>query len=153
MAAPARPYRLDPRLGGPIDPGRAEAPERPDSWSLGGLQLPSEGEKIFLSERGAESELQLSVSPQRDHMLRLLHDYGAAGVRLDPDPRLIMSGGGGSGFSLRDLKTPLTSEPLPAPRDPPPTAARSGLDGHEHAAPIAPGRVPVMPLDDQQSCR
>ena len=37
-----------------------------------------------------------------------------AGVKLDRDPRLIMSGGGGSGFSLRDITKSYSSEPEPA---------------------------------------
>jgi hypothetical protein len=41
--------------------------------------------------------------------------------------------------------------PVKAGRRPPPEAARSGLERREHAAPIAAGRVPIMPLDPQQS--
>jgi len=45
-----------------------------------------------------ETELRLSAAPQRDRLLRLLEEYGPAGVKLDRDPRLIMSSGGGAGF-------------------------------------------------------
>src|SRR5215831_5163991 len=58
------------------------------------------------------------------------------------------------GPSLRpDLSTARAARAAPAKagRRPPPKAARSGLGGREHAAPIASGRVPVMLLDDQQS--
>jgi len=100
---------------------RADTPDQAHGAPFGDLQIRSEGEKIFLSEGGQETELQLSATPQRDHLLRLLEEHGPAGVRLDPDPRLIMSGGGGSGFSLRDLTKPFTGEPAPAPHDPPQT--------------------------------
>ena len=68
------------------------------------MLIRSEGGKIYLSEGGRESELRLGATPERDRLLRLLEEHGAAGVKLDPDPRLIMSGGGGSGFSLRDIQ-------------------------------------------------
>ena len=58
------------------------------------------------------------------------------------------------GPSLRpDLQTARAARAVPvkAGRRPPPKAARSGLDGREHAAPIASGRAPVMPLDRQHS--
>jgi hypothetical protein len=107
---------------------RGDAPEKAGSDVLGGLQVRSEGEKIFLSEEGREAELQLGASPQRERLLRLLREHGPGGVKLDPDPRLIMSGGGGSGFSLRDLQRPLMSEPAPAPRDPPPQTSAPKRD-------------------------
>ncbi len=101
---------------------RADAPDPAHHTELGKLQIRSEGEKIFLSEGGRETELRLSATPQRDHLLRLLEAHGPAGVKLDPDPRLIMSGGGGSGFSLRDLTKSWTAEPAPAPQTPPQTS-------------------------------
>src|SRR5712671_828620 len=59
-----------------------------------------------------------------------------------------------TGPSLRpDLRTARAARagPVKAGRRPPPEAARSGLDGREHAAPLASGRAPVIPLDPQQS--
>src|SRR6266571_1083866 len=59
-----------------------------------------------------------------------------------------------TGLSLRpDLRTARAARagPVKAGRRPPPEAARSGLDGREHAAPLASGRAPVIPLDPQQS--
>ena len=79
--------------------------------------LISDGGRIFLSEGGRETELRLGETPQRAHLLRLLEEHGPAGVKLDRDPRLIMSGGGGSGFSLRDIQRSIFGDPAPAPRD------------------------------------
>jgi hypothetical protein len=62
--------------------------------------------------------LRLTATPPRDHLLRLLEEHGAAGIKFDPDPRLIMSGGG-SGFSLWDTKNSATNKPAPPPQDPP----------------------------------
>ena len=59
-----------------------------------------------------------------------------------------------TGPSLRpDLQTARAARagPVKAGRRPPPKAARSGLDGREHAAPIASGWAPITPLDQQQS--
>jgi hypothetical protein len=98
---------------------RAEAPDGHERTSQNDVLIRSEGEKIYLSEGGQETELRLSATPQRGHLLRLLEEHGPAGVKLDPDPRLIMSGGGGSGFSLRDLTKSWTAEPVPAPQTPP----------------------------------
>ena len=86
----------------------------------GGALIRSEGGSIFLSEGGRETELRLGATPQRDRLLRLLEEHGPAGVRLDPDPRLIMSGGGGSGFSLWDVQKSVTGKPAPASPEPPP---------------------------------
>jgi hypothetical protein len=110
---------------------RAEAPDDHQRAGQSDLLIRSEGEKIFLSEGGQETELRLSATPQRDHLLRLLEEHGRAGVKLDPDPRLIMSGGGGSGFSLRDLTKSWTTEPAPAPQtsphiSTPPSAPKRG---------------------------
>src|ERR1700730_6045136 len=102
---------------------RADTPDQAHGTQLANLQIRSEGEKIFLSEGGQETELRLSATPQRDHLLRLLEEHGPAGVRLDPDPRLIMSGGGGSGFSLRDITRSSTGDPAPKPQTPPQMSA------------------------------
>jgi hypothetical protein len=88
-----------------------------------GALVRSDGGKIYLSEGGREAELRLAATPQRDRLLRLLEEHGPAGVKLDPDPRLIMSGGGGSGFSLWDIRKSLTDKPAPVPRDPPQVTA------------------------------
>jgi hypothetical protein len=110
---------------------RADTPGDHERTGPGDVLIRSEGGKIFLSEGGRETELRLGATPERDHLLRLLQDHGPAGVKLDPDPRLIMSGGGGSGFSLRDLKNSVIGEPAPAPGNspraaPPPSSPKRG---------------------------
>jgi len=102
---------------------RADAPEQSNLTSFGDVLIRSEGGRIYLSEGGRETELRLTATPQRDHLLRLLQEHGAAGTKLDSDPRLIMSGGGGTGFSLWDIKKSLTGKPAPAPQDPPQATA------------------------------
>ena len=118
---------------------RADAPADYERTGQGDVLIRSEGEKIYLSEGGTESELRLSATPQRDHLLRLLEEHGPAGVKLDPDPRLIMSGGGGAGFSLRDIKNSITGEPAPArgsaPQPPPPPrSSKPGSAPRDHNA-------------------
>src|SRR6266478_7640816 len=98
---------------------RADTPDQAHRTAFRDVLIRSEGGKIYFSERGRETELRLGATPERDHLLRLLQDHGPAGVKLDPDPRLIMSGGGGAGFSLWDVKKSLTDKPTPAPQDPP----------------------------------
>jgi hypothetical protein len=98
---------------------QADAPDQADRTASGDLSIRSGDGKIYLSEGGRETELRLGATPERDRLLQLLQDHAPSGVKLDPDPRLIMSGGGGSGFSLRDIQRSLTGEPAPAPRDPP----------------------------------
>ena len=89
---------------------QADAPDQADRTASGDLSIRSGDGKIYLSERGRETELQLGATPQRDRLLRLLQDHGPSGVKLDPDPRLIMSGGGGTGFSLRDIQQTFLAE-------------------------------------------
>ena len=72
----------------------------------GDASVRSDGGKIYLSEGGRETELRLGATPQRERLLRLLEEHGYAGVKIDSDPRLIMSGGGGTGFSLWDIRNP-----------------------------------------------
>ena len=99
---------------------RADAPDQGNPSAAGDELIRSEGGKIFLSEGGRETELQLGASPQRDHLLRLLEEHGPTGVKLDRDPRLIMSGGGGSGFGFWETKKSTSGKPAPAsPQDPP----------------------------------
>jgi hypothetical protein len=112
---------------------RADAPADHERVGSGDVLIRSEGGKIYLSEGGRETELRLGATPERDRLLQLLEAHEPAGVKLDPDPRLIMSGGGGAGFSLRDIKNSITGEPAPArgsspqpsppPRSPKPGAA------------------------------
>ena len=85
----------------------------------------SDGGRIYLSEGGRETELRLSATPQRDRLLRLLDEHGPAGVKLDHDPRLIMSSGGGAGFywwgqkkSTPDGAAPAGSAPSPQVTEP-----------------------------------
>ena len=103
---------------------RADAPGDRQHTGAGDVSIRSAGGRIYLSEGGTETELRLGATPEHDRLLRLLQDYGPAGIKLDPDPRLIMSGGGGSGFSLRDIKNSITGEPAPvrgsSPQAPPP---------------------------------
>ena len=103
---------------------RADAPGDHERTGQSDVLIRSEGGKIYLSEGGTETELRLGETLERDRLLQLLQEHGPAGVKLDPDPRLIMSGGGGSGFSLRDIKNSIIGEPAPAqgsaPQPPPP---------------------------------
>jgi len=112
---------------------RADLPEQNELTPSSGALIRSEDGKIYLSENGRETELELHATPQRDHLLRLLEQHGTAGIRLDPDPRLIMSGGGGSGFSLWDLKKSAADQLAPARRDPPQGAAPPNLPKRESA--------------------
>jgi hypothetical protein len=109
---------------------QAAAPPQSGETGAGGATVRSEGSRIFLSEGGRETELRLGATPERDRLLRLLEEHGPAGVRLDADPRLIMSGGGGAGFSLWDARKP-SAKPAPARQAPaetttPPAAAPDG---------------------------
>jgi hypothetical protein len=85
----------------------------------GDALIRSDGGRIYLSEGGRESELRLSATPQRDRLLRLLEEYGPAGIRLDRDPRLIMSSGGGSGFYWWGQKKSTPDRVAPAGSAPP----------------------------------
>src|ERR1700751_3457311 len=93
---------------------QADVPEQTDLRAFDGVSVRSEGGRIFLSEGGRESELHLSVTPQRARLLRLLEEHGSAGVKLDHDPRLIMSSGGGSGFYWWGTRKPAPVKPAPA---------------------------------------
>ena len=109
---------------GALTPAGAQAAAPPQSSETGAADVTvrSEGDRIFLSEGGVESELRLDATPHRDRLLRLLNEHGSAGVRLHADPRLIMSGGGGSGFSLWDAKKP-SAKPAPTRQVPAETSA------------------------------
>ena len=100
----------------------------PDSERIGpgDASIRSVDGKIFLSEGGRETELRLGATPERDRLFRLLEEHGPAGMRLDRDPRLIMSGGGGSGFSLWDTRKPMADKPAPVPQDPSPATIPPG---------------------------
>jgi hypothetical protein len=115
----------------------ADTPDQAHRTAFDDTLIRSEGGKIYLSEGGRETELRLGATPERDHLLRLLQDYGPAGVKLNPDPRLIMSGGGGSGFSLRDIKNSIIGEPAPVPGNPPqaappPSSPKRGSTPRDH---------------------
>jgi hypothetical protein len=99
----------------------------------------NDGEKIYLSEGGRETELRLGPTLQRERLLRLLKDHGPAGVKVDRDPRLIMSGGGGTGFSLRDLRKSFTDRPTARPQDPPQVTAPAIPDSDPGTKRSTPG--------------
>jgi hypothetical protein len=102
---------------------RADTPDQELSRTFGELLIRCENGKIFVSEAGHETELRLSATPERARLLRLLEEHGGAGVKLDADPRLIMSSGGGSGFYWWNTKKPVTNKPAPMLQHPPqPTA-------------------------------
>jgi hypothetical protein len=93
------PSRLALILGlGALSTTGAPADAQPNQTASGDALIRSDGGKIYLSEGGRETELRLSATSQRDRLLRLLEEHGSAGVKLDRDPRLIMSSGGGAGF-------------------------------------------------------
>ena len=93
------PSRIALILGlGALSTAGASADAQANQTVSGGALIRSDGGKIYLSEGGRETELRLTATPQRDRLLRLLEEHGPAGVKLDRDPRLIMSSGGGAGF-------------------------------------------------------
>jgi hypothetical protein len=93
----------------------------------GDVLIRSDGGKIYLLEGGRETELQLGATPQRDRLLRLLEEHEPAGVKLDRDPRLIMSSGGGAGFYWWGQKKPATEGTTPSgSARPPQVPAPSG---------------------------
>jgi hypothetical protein len=99
-----------------------------DGSALGNAMVRTEGGKIYLSEGGRETELRLSATPQRDHLLRLLEEHGPAGIKLDHNPRLIMSGGGGTGFYWWGSRKPISENPAPALQNPPQAPTQPRLD-------------------------
>jgi hypothetical protein len=110
---------------GSLSTAGAPADAQPNPAASGDALIRSDGEKIYLSEGGRETELRLSATPQRDRLLRLLEEHGSAGVKLDRDPRLIMSSGGGAGFywwgqkkSTPDGVAPAGSAPSPQATEP-----------------------------------
>jgi hypothetical protein len=105
---------------GALAPGSAQAdiPDQGSRTAVDDVLVRSEQGKIYLSEAGRETELRLTATPQRDRLLRLLEEHGSGGIKLDRDPRLIMSSGGGSGFSLWDIKKSVTGKPVPSPQGP-----------------------------------
>jgi hypothetical protein len=105
------------------------------------MSVRAAGARIYLREGGRETELELGATPQRDHLLQLLQQQGPAGVRLDGDPRLIMSSGGGAGFSLRDIARSLAGDkPVSTTKNPPPAATplsspKQGTEPRDHNPP------------------
>jgi hypothetical protein len=120
---------------------RADTPADHERIGPGDVLIRSEGGKIYLSEGGAETELRLGATPERDRLLRLLQDHGPAGVKLDLDPRLIMSSGGGAGFFWWGTRKSASDKPTPALQNPPqvPAPPTPGL---------APGANPGSPPRD-----
>jgi hypothetical protein len=117
---------------------QADASENPMPAGLGDALIRSENGKIYLSEAGRESELRLGATPERDRLFRLLEEHGPAGIKLEADPRLIMSGGGGTGFSLWE-RTKSSDKP------PPPGPARENMPPkppRERATPSDPNPTP-----------
>jgi hypothetical protein len=102
---------------------QADAPDQTKLGSFGGLSIRSEAGRIYLSEGGHETELRLSATPQRDYLLRLLEGQGTGGVKLDHGGRLLLSSGGGAGFSLWDLTKPFTGKPASGLNNTPPVSA------------------------------
>lgn len=120
----------------PAGVSQADAPDHDGLTLSGDILIRSEGGRIFLSEGGRESELRLSATPERDRLLRLLEEHGAAGVKLDRDPRLIMSSGGGSGFFWWGARKPAADRPAPVLQNMPQTPAPPRF---------APGTNPAAP--------
>jgi hypothetical protein len=123
---------------------RADPPDRAHRMAFGDILIRSEGGKIYLTEGGQEAELRLTATPQRDHLLRLLEEHGPSGVKLDHDPRLIMSSGGGAGFYWWGGKKSTTDKAAPTGSAPPPRGT---------TVPEPPARGPVPehnPTNDRQ---
>jgi hypothetical protein len=116
---------------------RADTLDQAHRTSFDDILIRSEGGKIYLTEGGRESELQLTATPQRDHLLRLLEEHGPGGVKLDRDPRLIMSSGGGSGFYWWGTRKPAPVKPAPALQNAPqaPTQPRPDPEAYPGSAP------------------
>ena len=120
------PSRIALILGlGALSTTGASADTQANQTVSGGALIRSDGGKIYLLEGGHETELELSASPQRDRLLRLLEEHGPAGIKLDRDPRLIMSSGGGAGFywwgqkkSTPEGVAPARSAPSPQVTEP-----------------------------------
>src|SRR5262245_8398466 len=92
----------------PTAVARADTAEEGGQTACGEVLIRIEGGRIYLTEGGREAELPLTATPQRDHLLRLLAEHGPGEVKLDRDPRLIMSSGGGSGFYWWGARKPAT---------------------------------------------
>jgi hypothetical protein len=118
---------------------RADVPGDHERAGQSDVRIRSEGGKIYLSEWGKETELRLGATLERDRLLGLLQDHGPAGVKLDRDPRLIMSSGGGSGFYWSGARKLLPNEPIPALQNSPPLPTSPRLD---------PGPNPRVPPHD-----
>ena len=124
---------------GALSTAGAQADTPPGPRASSDTCLRSDGGKIYLSEGGRETELKLGATQQRDRLMRLLEEHGPAGVKLDSDPRLIMSGGGGTGFSLWDLRKSFTDGPAARPQDLPQVTAPATPDGDPQTKRSKPG--------------
>jgi len=82
-------------------PASASGPESLSQERLASdqLRLWSDGERLYVSERGATEVFDLGDSAEARHLHRLLQEQGTAmasdGMRFD---RIILAGGGGDGF-------------------------------------------------------
>jgi hypothetical protein len=126
---------------------QAEMADRNELNSSDGTLVRAEAGRIYLTEGGRETELRLSASPERDHLLRLLQEHGSAGVKLDRDPRLIMSGGGGTGFYWWGTKKPVSDKQTQPLRNTPrlPASPTPSLDPGANPAPTPGGHY--APID------
>ena len=140
------PSRIALILGlGALSTAGASADAQANQTASGGPLIRSDGGRIYLSEGGCETELRLAATPQRDRLLRLLEQHGPVGVKLDRDPRLIMSSGGGAGFYWWGKKkpnpdevaptgsasSPQVTQPSPSPKRPVPRDRSSASDKKE----------------------
>jgi hypothetical protein len=100
-------------------------PQNVATAAVGGVTVRTEDGRIYLSESGRESELRLGPTAERDHLLHLLEPHGPKGVKLHADPRLIMSGAGGAGFSLKDLPKFRSEQPNPGAANSSPTTPQA----------------------------
>jgi hypothetical protein len=116
---------------------QADMADRSELTSPDGTLVRAEAGRIYLTEGGRETELRLSASPERDRLLRLLQEHGSAGVKLDRDPRLIMSGGGGTGFYWWGTKKPVSDNQTQPLQNTPrlPASPTPGLDPGANPAP------------------
>jgi hypothetical protein len=115
---------------------QAEAPDQSNLGTFGDISIRSDGGKIYLSESGGDfQELQLRDTAEARHLKWLLEQNGTAsdpaGLRLNPT---ILAGGGGTGFSLWEIKKSLTDKPAPTPQNPPQGTAPQSVPERESAS-------------------
>ena len=106
--------------------GRRPADVQASQTASDGAFVRSDGGKIYLLEGGRETDTAARRDPAARSPVAALEEHGHAGVKLDPDPRLIMSGGGGAGFLWDSKKSP-PDKPAPVPQDPPQVTPSTSL--------------------------